>query len=172
MSLNTRWQEYKKAAWGQRPERERRILAAGAAVLAPALFYLLFWQPAHEGIARLEKTLPVMRMQAALMKREAAEVDTLRQRAQPALMTPAAMKAAIENSATMFQLRSAIESMENVEPNGVRVTFSSVPYAKWLDWMHSLQQAQHIRVDTLSVVALQSEGMVKISATLVNGVNQ
>ncbi len=172
MSLKARWQEYKKTAWAQRPERERRILAAGATVVVPALFYFLLWQPAHEGIVRLEKTLPVMRMQAALMKREAAEVDTLRQRAQPALMTPAAMKTAIENSATAFQLRSAIESMENVEQNGVRITFSSVSYAKWLDWMHSLQQAQHIRVDTLSVVALQSEGMVKISATLVNGVNQ
>jgi len=172
MSLNTRWQEFRKNAWDQRPARERRILAAGTAVLAPAVFYFLLWQPAHDGIARLEKTLPQMRMQAALMKREAAELDTLRQRAQPAMLSPAAMKAAIENSATAFQLRNSIESLENIEPNGVRITFSSVPYAKWSDWMRSLQQGQHIRVDTLSVVALQSEGMVKIDATLVNGVNK
>jgi general secretion pathway protein M len=172
MSLKIRWQEFKKTAWEKRPVQERRILAAGAAVLAPAVFYFLLWQPAHEATARLEKTLPLMRMQAAQMKREAADVDALRQRAQPAMLSPAAMKTAIENSATNFQLRSAIESLESVEPNGVRVTFSSVPYAKCLDWMRSLQQDQHIRVDALSVVALQSEGMVKISATLVNGVSK
>lgn len=172
MNLKTRWQEARKTAWDKRPARERRILAAGAAVLAPLAAYFLLWQPAHDAVAKLEKALPLMRLQAAQLKRQAAEVDTLRQRAQPALLNPAAMKTAIENSAANFQLRGSIESLENMEPNGVRITLSSVPYAKWLNWMRSLQQDQHIRVDTLSVVALQTEGMVKISATLVNGVNR
>lgn len=172
MSLKKKLQELKKTAWDSRPVRERRTLAAGAAVLAPVAAYFLLWQPAHDGIARLEKTLPLMRLQAAQMQRQAAEVDALRQRAQLALLNPSAMKTAIENSATLFQLRGAIESLDSVEPNGVRVNFSSVSYAKWLDWMRALQRDQHIRVDTLSVAPLQTEGMVKISATLVNGVNK
>ncbi len=169
MNLKTRLQELKKKFWDTRLPRERRVLALGAAVLAPLLAYSLLWQPSHVGIAALQQTLPLTRLQAAQMKRQAAEVDALRQRAQPALLAPAAMKTAIENSATLFQVRGSIESMDSVEPNGVRVTFSSVPYAKWLNWVRSLQRDQHIRVDTLSVVALQNEGMVKISATLVNG---
>lgn len=172
MNLNARWQELKKTSWGNRPLRERRVLAAGAAVLAPAVFYSLLWLPAHDGVDRLDKNLPLLRLQAAQMQRQVAEADTLRQRAQPAMLNPTAMKAVLENSAAAYQMRGAIESMEAVEPNGVRISLSSVPYAQWLEWVRSLQRDQHIRVETLSVVALQTGGMVKISATLVNGVNR
>jgi len=172
MKLRERLRDLKKISWDSRPAHERRILAAGAVVLAPIAFYFLLWQPAHDGLARLEKNLPLMRLQAAQMQHQAAEVDALRQRAQPAVLTPTAMKTVLENSADAVQLRGTIESLEPMEPNGVRIAFASVPYAKWLEWMRGLQRDQHIRVDTLSVVALQTEGMVKINATLVNGANK
>lgn len=172
MSLKTRWQEFRKKAWDRRPAHERRILGITSIVLTPLVIYFLLWQPAHQAVAKLEKVLPLMRMQALLMKRQAVEVEALRLRAQPASLDPAAMKTAIENSAASFKLRGSIETLESVEPNGVRITFSAVPYAQWLNWMRSLQHDQHIRVETLSVVALQSAGMVKISATLVSGVNR
>lgn len=171
MILKTRWQEFKKASWDNRPAQERRILSMASVVLMPMLVYFLLWQPAHTAISRLNKILPTLRMQDALLKRQATEASLLRQRSQPAILTPAAMKTAIENSAANFQLRNSIEALDGVEPNGVRIIFSSVSYAKWLKWMHNLQQEQHIRVETLNVVALQSPGMVKISATLVNGVS-
>lgn len=172
MNIKARMLEWKKAAWDGRPARERRILAVGALALGPLASYFMLWQPAHEGVARLEKRLPLMRLQAAQMQRQASEVDVLRQRAQPALLNPTAMKTVIESSAATYQLRGAIESLEGMEPNGVRISFSSVPFAKWLEWMRALQRDQHIRVDTLSVVALQTEGMVKIDATLLNGVDK
>jgi len=172
MKLKAQWQEFRKTAWDSRAPRERRVMAAGAVVLAPVVGFFLLWQPAHEAVAKLQHSLPLMRMQAAQMQRQAAEVDTLRQRAQPALLNPTAMKSAVESSAVAFGLRNSIESLDGVEPNGVRISFSSVPYGKWLEWTRSLQRDQHFRVDTLSVVALPTEGMVKISVTLVNGVNK
>lgn len=172
MNLKTRWLEFKKDSWDSRPAQERRILGSGSALLMPLLVYFLLWQPAHSAVARLNKALPTLRMQNAMLQRQAAEVSLLRQRAQPALLNPAAMKTAVENSAASFQLRNSIEALDGIEPNGVRIIFSSVSYAKWLKWMRNLQQEQHIRVETLNVVALQSPGMVKISATLVNGVSQ
>jgi general secretion pathway protein M len=170
--LKARWEQFKKTAWDSRPPQDRRVLAFGAAVLAPILAYVVLWQPAHAGVAKLQAQLPEMRTQAALMRREAREVEVLQQQAKPAMLNPTAMRTAIENSAAEFQLRGAIQSLEGMEPNGVRISFASVPYAQWLGWVRRLQQEQHIRVDTLSVVALQTEGMVKIDATLVSGVNQ
>jgi general secretion pathway protein M len=169
MNLKPAWQRFRKRAWDGRPAQDRRILAAAAAVLAPLLAYFVLWQPGHAAVARLKAQLPAMRTQAAIMKREAVEAEVLRRQAKPAVLNPAAMKAAIERSAEAFQLRSSIESLEGMEPNGVRITFSAVPYARWLSWVRQLRQQEHIRVNTLSVVALQTEGMVKISATLVNG---
>lgn len=170
-NMKARWQQLRKTAWDTRPPQDRRALAFAAAVLAPVLAYFVLWQPAHTGVARLQAQLPAMRTQAALMKREAREVEVLQQQAKPAMVNPTAMKTAIENSAEAFQLRGAIQSLEGMEPNGVRISFASVPYAQWMGWVRRLQQEQHIRVDTLSVVALQTEGMVKIDATFVNGVN-
>lgn len=171
MNIKLRWLEFKKTSWDRRPAQERRILGLAAVALAPVVVYFLLWQPAHVAVAKLDKSLPMLRMQDELLKRQAMQASLLRQRSQPAVLNPAAMKTAIENSAASFQLRNAIEALDGVEPNGVRIIFSSVSYAKWLRWMRNLQQEQHIRVETLNVVALQSPGLVKISATLVNGVN-
>jgi type II secretory pathway component PulM len=172
MNFKPAWERLRKRAWDSRPAQDRRVLAAGAAVLAPTLAYFVLWHPAHVADARLEAQLPEMRTQAAIMKREAVEAAVLRQQPKPAVLNPTAMKAVIERSADAFQLRSAMESLEGMEPNGVRITFSAVPYARWLSWVRQLKAQQHIRVNTLSVVALQTEGMVKISATLVNGEDQ
>lgn len=170
VNLKTRWQQFRKTSWDSRSTQDRRALMAAAVVLAPILVYFVLWQPAHAGVARLEEKLPAMRTQAGLMKREVREIEVLQQQAKPTMLNPTEMKTIIENSAEASQLRSAIQSLEGMEPNGVRISFSSVPYALWLNWIRRLQQEQHIRVNTLSVVALQTEGMVKIDATLVNGV--
>lgn len=171
MNVKSRLQLLRQRAWAGRTPQDRRALAIAAAVLVPSLTYAVLWHPAHEAIAGLQSQLPDMRMQVAIMKREAGEVELLQAQAKPAVLTSTAMKTAVENSAAEFQLRSSIESLDGIEPNGVRITFSSVPFAQWLSWMRHLQQEQHIRVNTLSVVALQTEGMVKINATLVNGGN-
>lgn len=171
-SLKVRWQQFRKTAWDSRPPQDRRALKLAAVVLGPLLAYAALWQPAHVAVPKLEAKLPAMRMHAALLKREATEVEILQQQAKPAILNPGGMKTAIENSATAYQLQSAIGSLEGIEPNGVRVSFSSVSYQQWLNWIRSLQKEQHIRVDTLNVVALQTEGMVKIDATLVNGAVQ
>lgn len=172
MSLRARWLQFKKQSWDSRSAQDRRILTVLAVVLAPLIAYVLLWQPAHTGVARLETSLPLMRFQADWMRRQAEQVDMLQQRAKPSLLNPSEMKTAVERSAEAYQLRSAIESMEGIEPDGLRIAFSAVPYARWLEWARHLQQDQHIRIDTLDVVALHTEGMVKINATLVNGSGQ
>src|SRR5512139_1944922 len=122
MNMKTRWLELKKTAWDKRSAQERRVLGIASVVITPVVVFFLLWQPAHDAVARLNKSLPMLRMQATLVKRQAAEVGALRQRSQPAMLNPAAMKLAIENSAVSFQLRNSIESLDGVEPNGVRIT--------------------------------------------------
>ena len=172
MSLKTRWIKFKKQAWDSRPAQDRRILKVLGVVLAPLLAYSVLWQPAHGGVARLEKQLPLMRIQADWMRRQADQVDLLRQRAKLSVLNPSDMKTAVESSAESYQIRSAIDSLQEIEPNGLRIAFSAVPYAQWLRWARYLQQNQHIRIDTLDVAALHTKGMVKIDATLVNGSGQ
>ncbi len=167
--MKQHWDTFRKLAWEARLPRERQLIAAAAAILAPALVYYVLWQPAHRSVAKLQSALPVMRAQAEQMKQQAEEVEMLRQHPQPAVMDSSALKAVVEASAVQFQLRDAIERIDAMEPNGVRVAFPSVAYARWLRWVHRLQQEQHVRVASLDVAALPSTGMAKINVTLVNG---
>lgn len=163
------WLTLRKAAWEDRLPRERRAIGLAAVILLPLLAYFVLWQPAHRAVARLRPALPLMRMQAAHMHRQASEVETLRQRSQPATLDALALKNVVEASAERAQLHTAMEQLEPLEPNSVRIAFSSVSFAQWLKWVGMLQQEQHIRVDSADIVALSSAGKVRINATLTNG---
>ncbi len=170
--MNAYWRAFRKAAWDDRLPRERQTIALGLLLLLPLLAYFALWQPAHRAVAKLQSTLPVMRAQAGQMKWQAEEAEALRLRPQPALLDATTLKALVEASVAQYQLGGTMERLDLLEPNGVRIAFSAVPYAQWLRWARHLQEEQHVRIDSLDVAALPSPGLVKINVTLVNGPNR
>lgn len=161
--------EFRKRYWDERSATERRALLLAAAVLSPLVAYFLLWQPAHMATGKLTASLPLMRTQAEHVKLEAAEAETLRHSAHPAVLDANALKAAVLDSAAHNQLSDAITSVETQEPNAVRIALPAVSFEQWLAWLRALQQEQHIRVDAASVTALPQAGQVKVNATLTNG---
>lgn len=161
--------ELRKRYWEPRPPGERRTLLLGAAVLTPLLFYALLWQPAHDAADKLHAKLPALRVQAAKLREQAAEVEAVRHRPQPAQLEIAALKSAIEESATRHQLRPALSMIEVHPPNAVHIASESIAFEPWLKWLRELQNEQQIRADSISITALPQSGLVKLNATLVNG---
>ena len=170
--MKARWLEIKKRYWDSRTARERQTLALTALVLLPLLAYLLLWQPAHTALTKLRASVPVMRVQAAQLRVQAAEVAMLRHRPHPAVLDAGALKSAVEASAGRHQMRDAISTLAAQEPNAVRITLDSVSFEQWLRWLRALQQEQHVRAESVSIALLPAAGMVKISATLTNGGTQ
>jgi general secretion pathway protein M len=111
-------------------------------------------------------------MEAERLRNQAGEVEMLRHRPKPALLDAVALKSTIEDSALRYNLREAISTIDLQQPNAVRIAFASVSFEQWLRWLRALQQEQHIRADSVSVASLPQVGMVKISATLINGGTQ
>lgn len=163
---------FKKKHWEMRSWQERIVLKALAGVTAPLLLYFVLWQPAHTAVSKLHLSVPVQAMEAVRMKLQADEVEKLRHSPKPALLDAASLKAAVENSALRNNLAEAISTITLQEPNAVRIAFAAVSFEQWLGWLRSLQQEQQIRAVSVSVAMLAQPGMVKISATLVNGGNQ
>lgn len=155
--------------WDARPLPERRSIIIGASVVLPLLAYFLLWQTAHDAVGTLRKTLPKLRMQTEQMRLTAAQIEELRHRPQLAVMDALAVKTAVEESATRHQLRDALTSIAPQEPNGVRITITSVSFEAWLNWLRELQTSQHIRVDSVAITRLAEPGMVAVKATLTNG---
>lgn len=170
--MNAALQIAKKKYWDVRTAQERKILKILAWCLSPILIYILMWQPAHTATAKLSLSVPSMHLEADRMRSNAAEIDTLRHLPKPALLDAAALKSAIEDSATRHGLRETISTLDLQQPNAVRIAMLSVSFEQWLRWVRALQQEQHIRTDSLSVAMLPQAGMVKINATLINGAAQ
>lgn len=167
--MKARWQVFKKRYWDGRAVQERRAIAIGALILSPVVAYFMLWQPAHVANAKLLVALPSMRTQAAHLRTQAVEAETVRHLPHPAVLDANALKAAIEESAVRHQLRGAISSLDLQPPNVVRLTLDSVSFEQWINWLRSLQQEQHIRVASTGIAPLPQTGMVKINATLING---
>lgn len=64
--------------WSQLALREKRLVAGGGAVVGVVLVYLLLWEPAAQGIAKLRNDLPGLRAQNAAMRQMADEAAKLR----------------------------------------------------------------------------------------------
>jgi len=167
--MKARWQAFKKLHWDTRAASERRALALGTLLLSPVVAYFLLWQPAHLATAKLRISVPALRVQAAHLRTQSAEAESLRHLPHPAVLDANALKTAIEESAVRHQIRNAISSLDAQPPNAVRITLVAVSFEQWLSWLRSLQQEQHIRAESVGIAALPQTGMVKINVTLSNG---
>ena len=170
--MKANWLTFKKQYWDARSPQERNALKLAAWVLTPVLLYFVLWQPAHNAVQKLHVSVPGMYMSAERLRNHASEVEMLRHRPKPALLDAVALKSAVEDSALRHNLREAISTLDLQQPNAVRISFVSVSFEQWLRWLRALQQEQHIRADSVSVATLSQAGMVKVSATLVNGGSQ
>jgi type II secretory pathway component PulM len=167
--MKKNWLAFKKKNWDSRSAQERNILKLSAWVLTPLLVYFILWQPARSGIQKLQASVPVMNIQLEKLHTDAGEVEMLRHRPKPAVQDAAGMKSTVEDYAQRHGLRENVSTLDLQQPNAVRISFASVSFELWLHWLRALQQEQHIRADSVSIATLPQPGMVKISATLVNG---
>jgi type II secretory pathway component PulM len=162
-------QTFRKRYWDTRASGERRLIMLGAWILLPLAGYFLLWQPAHNAVLRLRASVPVMRMQAVLLRDQAAEVAGLGHYPHPAVLDANALKAVVEASAEQHHLREALTALDAQGDSSVRITLDAVSFEQWLRWLRDLQQEQHVRADSAGVAALAQPGMVRINATLTNG---
>jgi type II secretory pathway component PulM len=155
--------------WDTRSLHERRVILIATAFILPLLCYVMLWQPAHEAVRKLHTRLPQLRMQNEQMRRASTQIEELRHRPRLAVMDAAAVKTAIEDSATRHQLLTEFTTITAQEPAGARITLTAVSFEKWLAWLRELQISQHLRVDSIAITQLAEPGMVAIRATLTNG---
>ncbi len=164
--MNKLVSQLKARHWDALSATEQKTVTRGAWVLLPLLMYGLLWQPAHEALPRLQAALPQLRAQADQMQLLAGQAQSLRQQAQLAVLDSDALKAAVEKSAKEANLPLLVVPGEQ---NSVRISADSLAFARWLQWLRTLETTQHIRVSSAMLVASPEAGMVKVQATLTNG---
>jgi len=147
--------------WIARDARERAMLATAAVVVALGLFYALLIDPALTGRAQLNKNLPELRQQAALLQALAKEAAALSGKSAPPVtaMSEESIKTALAG--------------KGLKPQSVQITgdlaklqLVSVSFAATLGWLDTLQKTAQVSVVDANIVALPQPDMVNATLTL------
>jgi type II secretory pathway component PulM len=114
--------------------------------------------------------VPVLRERAGLLERQAAEYERLRA-APAATVSPTDIRALVQAQAGAAGLSKAMQSVEAVGGNQLKVVFGAIAFADWLHWVQNLE-SQHIHLDACRIEALATPGLVSVTATLVRPAQQ
>lgn len=152
------------AFWRGLALRERRMVAAAAAVLVVAIGHLALFEPAWKGRARLAGEIPQLRAQLAQMKGLAAEAKRLGGEAK-LVDSPEALRMALEQSVRAAGLATGLSALER-EGELFELRFSSVLYPVWLEWLDTMQRGTRLRVVDASVTKEATPGVVSIRMVL------
>ena len=138
-----------KQFWAERAPRERSILLIGGILLLAVIAYLIAIEPAWTGIARLEKSLPQQRANAAELEALLAEVKTLKGRPAVATMSAADARGALESSLTKAGIKAT--RIVPLSDGDIQLTFADVPVSKWAPWLASVERELGARSTAVTV---------------------
>lgn len=155
------WKQQAAVFWNERNKREQNMLAAGIAVVAIALIYMLLLDPAMSGRSALEKKLPALRQQSA-------EVQDLAREAQALGSKTAAPPSAVTRESLETSLSGKGLKAQNLAVTGelIKVQFNGASFAAMIDWLAELQRNARVTVLDAKVEAQAQADIVNGSFTL------
>jgi general secretion pathway protein M len=164
MSLGTVFggtRERATAYWIARTEQERRYLAAGFGVVFLALVYMGLVEPAVEGRAQLQRSLPALRQQAAQLAGMANQARALA--GQPAVpVTPMTRETLLAS----LSARGITPASLTLTGEFARLQVTGVSFANLVAWLDAQRRENRIAVQEGTFSAQDPVGQVDANLTL------
>jgi len=134
--------------WLARTQQERQFLTAGAAVVLLALVYSICIGPALDGREQLQKSLPLLRQDAAEMQALARQAGELAK--QPKVEVATMNRDSL--SATLAAHGLAAQSL-SVTGEYAKLQFKGAQFASLVNWLDALRRENRITVQEANIVA-------------------
>lgn len=147
--------------WQERTPRERRVLVAGAVVLAGVLLWVGAWEPLERKRAALRQE--VADNAAALAWLRPAVAD--REAAGALVEDDASLLARVDATARTHGVQAQLSSIEPEGPRRIRLQFADVPFDALARWLAALAD-QGVTVDELSLQRSPGAGRVQARLAL------
>ena len=160
------WQTNWQNQWQTLAERERNLISLAVFFSVLALLYLLAFEPAWQGRAKLQKDLPKLRAQAEQMQVLVQKNAGLNLQAQENM--PALSKEALE---VMLAKRGIKVSNLSLLEQNIRLQISSANYLNLISLLAELHQQAHWQVQEARFSALPEAGMVAAQISLKKNAN-
>ena len=147
--------------WTARNARERMMLISAALVVSLGMAYVVLINPAMSGREQLNKSLPVLRQQAAQLQALSAEATALsgKTSAPPIVMSKENIEAALARKGLKPQY---------VMMNGdvVKVQLAAASFSGMLNWLDDMQKTARLSIVDANIAVLAQPDMVNAIFTL------
>lgn len=157
-----------QARWTAMTLRERAMLLAGAGMMVLAILFLVAFEPAWNGRAKLQKELPRLREEAAQLEQLAREATQLKAQGQEHV-TPGGLTEALKASLA----QKGLEARLAAQPDGsVQVSLGAVHAGVLMTWIETVQRELRVRVSGLKLEQTEKPGTVDAELTFAAGRKQ
>ena len=147
--------------WIARSEQERRYLAAGFGVALLALVYMGLIEPAVEGRARLQRSLPELRQQSAQLASMAVQARALSGQA-PIPVTPMTRESLLAS----LTARGITPGSLTVTGEYARLQVTGVSFANLVSWLDAQRRESRLALQEGSFTAQDPVGQADANLTL------
>jgi general secretion pathway protein M len=156
------------AWWRELPERDRRILAVGGAVVALLLGWAFVWYPLAHAREQLRMRVERQRSDLASMRQASAELMALRANGMRGQVDRQgkSLFALADVSARGAGLATALKRVEPTGPKSVRVSFDTASFDALIGWVDGLSRDYGVQATDLSVDRVEGIGLVNARVML------
>lgn len=146
--------------YNSQSSRDRKLIIAMAALLLVTLFYLMIWEPIHQGRDQQKLKLKTQQEIHSWMQSAAKEVTSLKGNSIKRASSKQAIALILENSAKISGLKKHINKIESSGKNGARIKIDSVSFDQLLLWLNTLEQQHGVRITTASIERNDKTGTI------------
>ena len=143
------------------PYRDKILVIFTSIIMAITLFYLLVWEPIHQGLEQQQQQYQSQQEIITWMREAAAEVKTLQRSGVKAVSgSNQPVSLIIEQSANNSGLKSNLGKLESSGQDGARVNIDAASFNQMLIWLNTLEKQHGVIVTSANIERAEQPGTV------------
>ena len=148
--------------------RERLMVAAGAALLALFLLYVLVWSPIHSGYDALRNSVEEQRTTALWMRESAQTLTSLKRNSGKAAqgLGGKSLLSVADSTARAGGLGPALKRVEPEGSDSVRVWLDGAPFDVLVKWLGTLSIIHGVSAESATLERSDATGRINARLTL------
>ncbi|MDH5388923.1 MAG: type II secretion system protein M [Gammaproteobacteria bacterium] len=144
--------------------RDRNLFISTIVILSITLFYLIVWEPLHQGRDLQQQKLKSQQDIYSWMQSASSEAMSLKGAGIKKAPSNQPISLILENSAKISGLKQYINKIESSGKNGARVKIDSASFDQLLVWLNTLEQQHGVTITTANIE--RNDEMGTVSARL------
>lgn len=146
--------------YGSLSGRDRNLLLVTIALLTSTLFYLMVWEPLHQGLDQAQQKHKSQQEIYAWMQSASAEVRSLKGAGTRPASSTQPIALILENSARISGLKQHINKIESSGRSGANAQIDSASFDQMLVWLNTLEQQHGVTVTTATIEHNEQPGTI------------